>query len=100
MRRTGIGAPILGRVPSSPERYPAKALVDTLKGRTVVDASCDGEGMDDVRLLLDDGTTVAIDSELNTSPYSLAMAEWLGRPPWPRLVVQIGGQELWPFSDS
>jgi hypothetical protein len=47
---------------SSRERYPARAIVDALKGRTVVDASCDGEGMDDVRLLLDDGTTLAIGS--------------------------------------
>lgn len=89
--------PILDLVGSSPERYPAKAIVEKLKGRTVVDASCDGEGMDDVRLLLDDGTTIAIDSELDSSPDSLAMAEWLGRPPWPRLLVQIGGRELWPF---
>jgi hypothetical protein len=63
-----------------------------------VGASCDGEGMDDVRLLLDDGTTIAIDSELDTSSDSLAVAEWLGRPPWPRLLIKIGGRELWPFS--
>ncbi len=65
-----------------------------------MDASCDGEGADDVRLLLDDGTTLAIDSELETSPDATAMAEWLGRPPWPRLRVQIGGRELWPFTDD
>jgi hypothetical protein len=63
------------------ERYPARALVDVLRGRTVVDGSCDGEGMDDVRLLLDDGTTIAIDTELDTSPYGVSMAESLDRPP-------------------
>jgi hypothetical protein len=82
---------------SSRERYPARAIVDALKGRTVVDASCDGEGMDDVRLLLDDGTTLAIGSELDTSPQAVATAQRLGRPPWPRLLAQIGGRELWPF---
>jgi hypothetical protein len=56
--------------------------------------------MDDVRLLLENGTTIAIDSELDTSAESLAMAKSLGRPPWPCLVVQIGGRELWPFSDG
>jgi hypothetical protein len=81
------------------ERYPAKALLEALKGRAVVDPSCDGEGMDDLRLLLDDGTTIAIDTELDTSPYGISMAESLGRPPWPRLTVRIGGRELWPYSD-
>jgi len=81
------------------ERYPARAIVEALKRRTVVDTSCDGEGMDDVRLLLNNGTTVTIDSELDTSPNAVAMADWLGRPPWPRLVVRIGGRELWPFAD-
>jgi hypothetical protein len=65
-----------------------------------VDASCDSEGMDDVRLLLDDGTTVTIDSDLDTSPNAFAMAEFLGRPPWARLLVQVGGRELWPFTDE
>lgn len=81
----------------SGERYPAKALVDVLVGRTVVDASCDGEGMDDVRLLLDDGSAVLIHVKLDTAPESLAIAERLGRPPWPRLLVCVGGRELWPF---
>jgi hypothetical protein len=56
--------------------------------------------MDDVRLLLDDDTTIAIDTELDTSAYGLSMAESLGRPPWPRLTVRIGGRELWLFSDG
>lgn len=81
------------------ERYPAKALVEVLRRRAVVDASCDGEGMDDVRLLLDDGTTIAIDTELDTSPYGVSIAEPLDRSPWPRLTVRIGGGELWPYSD-
>ncbi len=44
-------------------RWPAAALVDALRGRTVVDAYCDGEGMDDVHLRLDDGTRVSLDAE-------------------------------------
>jgi hypothetical protein len=86
------------RKPPVKERYPADALVRALKGRTVVDASCDGEGVDDVRLLLDDGTTILIDAELNEDPESLALAEQLGRPPWPQLLVKLGGDELWPHS--
>lgn len=82
------------------ERYPAQALVEALKGHTVIDARCDGEGVDDVRLLLDDGTTIMIDAELHTSPASIAMAQALGRPPWPRLSLHIGGRELWPFEDA
>jgi len=88
---------ILSAMSPSGERYPAKALVDVLVGRTVVDASCDGEGMDDVRLLLDDGSAVLIHVKLDTAPESLAIAERLGRPPWPRLLVCVGGRELWPF---
>ena len=71
-----------------------------LSSRTVVDASCDGEGMDDVRLLLDDDTTIVIDTELDTRPYGISMAESLDRPPWPQLTVRIGGRELWPHSDG
>jgi len=82
------------------ERYPAQALIEALKGRTVVDASCDGEGVDDVRLLLDDGTAIVIDAELDTSPSSIAMAQALCGPPRPRLSVQIGARELWPFEDA
>ena len=82
------------------ERYPAHALVEALKGRTVVNASCDAQGVDDVRLLLDDGTAIMIDSELDMSPDSVAMAETLSRPPWPRLSVRIGGRELWPLEDA
>jgi hypothetical protein len=34
-------------------------------GRTVLDATCDAEGNDDIRLLLDDGTTILVDAELD-----------------------------------
>jgi hypothetical protein len=79
------------------ERYPAAALVAALKGRTIVDASCDAQGVDDVRLLLDDGIAIIIDSERDMSPNGVAMAESLGVPPWSRLRVVIRGLELWPF---
>jgi hypothetical protein len=72
--------------------------VPALVGRTVIGATCDGEGVDDVRLLLEDGTAVLIDAELDRGPESVALAEELGRPPWPRLRVLIGSRELWPFN--
>lgn len=59
------------------ERWPADGLVRALRGRTVIDAVCDGEGNDDVRLLLDDDTVVAIDAiavEI-TEPLALAPAD-------------------------
>jgi hypothetical protein len=80
------------------EKHPARALVEALMGRTIVDASCDGEGVDDVRLRLDNGVVILIDSELDED--SAPLAEMLGRPPWPRLVVLIGGDELWPHADE
>jgi len=76
---------------------PAAALVVALVGRTVVDATCDGEGADDVRLLLDDGTGILLDAELDADPESMALADQLGRAPWPRLRILIGGRELWPL---
>ncbi len=79
------------------ERWPADALVKALRGRTVVDATCDAEGVDDVRLRLDDGTIVLIDTELDEQPQAVALAEQLSRPPWSQLVVKLGGDELWPF---
>jgi len=66
-------------------------------GRMVVDATCDGECVEDVRLLIDDGTTIVIDAELDNDPESLALAEQIGRPGWPRLRVPVGGRELWRF---
>jgi hypothetical protein len=78
------------------EGHPAAALVAALVGRTVVDATCDGQGVDDVRLLLDDGRAIVRDAQLDTGPESMALAEQLGRAPWPRLRVLIGGRELWP----
>jgi hypothetical protein len=46
-------------------RFPAAALVEALRGRTVVDAYCDAEGQDDVHLVLDDGTGVWVDVEVD-----------------------------------
>jgi hypothetical protein len=80
--------------PTPRQKHPAHALVEALKGRTVVDASCDAEGVDAVRLRLDDGTVILIDSELDRD--SAPLAKTLDRPPWPRLVVRIGGDDLWP----
>jgi len=61
----------------------------------VVDASCDGEGFDDVRLLLDDGRVVTIDVAVEAvTDESL---KELGLGPQGRLVVTVGGHELWPF---
>ena len=79
------------------EGHPAGALVAALVGRTLVDATCDGVGIDDVRLLLDDGTAILLDAELDTDPESMALADQLGRAPSPRLRVLIGGRELWPL---
>lgn len=76
------------------ERSPGKALVRALRGRTVVEASCDAEGMDDVRLLLDDGRVVMIDAAAEEVDDLLAE---LGLGPQGRLVVKVGGRELWPF---
>jgi hypothetical protein len=45
-------------------RYPAAALVQALRGRTVIDAYCDAEGHDDVHLALDNGTRVWIDVDV------------------------------------
>jgi len=85
--------------PPARERRPAAALIEALKGRTVIDASCDAQGVDvDVRLKLADGTTILIDAELDEDPHALALAEQLGRPPWPRLLVKLGGDELWPHT--
>jgi len=81
-----------------PERYPARALVNALKGRTVIDASCDAEGIADLCLALDDGTTILIDVEPDVDSEPLALA--FGRRPWPRLVVRVGAGELWPDNEA
>ncbi len=75
------------------ERHPARALVDALKGRTIIDASCDAEGNNDLRLFLEDGTMILIDVEPDVDSEPLALA--LGRRPWPRLLVRIGAGKLW-----
>lgn len=77
------------------ERSPGKALVIALRGRTVVEASCDAQGMDDVRLLLDDGRVVVIDVAAEEVDDELLKELALG--PQGRLVVTLGGRELWPF---
>lgn len=66
----------------------------------MIEASCDGEGVDDVRLLLDDGTAVLIDVGLDGDPEAMSLDEGFGRPPWPRLRVCIGGREVWPFDQD
>lgn len=77
------------------ERWPAASLVRALRGRTVIDATCDGEGIDDVRLRLDDGTVLMIDATVVD-----IVDELLPLGPRGRLVVDIGGAELWPGSDG
>jgi hypothetical protein len=74
------------------EGHPAATLAAALVGRTVVDATCDAEGVDDVRLLLDDGTVILLDVELDPDPESMALADQLGRAPWPRLRILTGGR--------
>lgn len=61
---SGQGAQVaatIGDVSIETARFPAAALVEALRGRTVADAYCDGEGHDDVHLVLDDGTKLWID---------------------------------------
>ena len=67
--------------------------MDALKGRTVIDASCDAEGNADLRLFLDDGTMILIDVEPDVDSEPLALA--LGRRPSPRLAVRVGAGKLW-----
>lgn len=77
------------------ERWPADALVRALRGRTVIDASCDAQGNSDVRLVLDDGTVIALDAitvHETAGPLDLGLRG--------RLTVTIGGRELWPFGDN
>lgn len=77
------------------ERWPARALVDVLRGRTVAEVTCDGEGMDDVRLLLDDGRVVLIGA-ISKEVQEEVLRE-LGLGPQGRLAATLGGRELWPF---
>lgn len=77
------------------KRWPADTLVRALRGRTVVDASCDGQGIDDVRLSLDDGTAIALDATTvheTVGPVDLGLRG--------RLTVSVGGPELWPAADD
>jgi hypothetical protein len=71
-------------------RFPAAALVDALRGRTVVDAYCDAEGNDDVHLVLDDGTQVWVDVDVD--PNVVVEGRGSGRlelGPRGRLVVAV-----------
>jgi hypothetical protein len=78
------------------ERWPAAALVEALRGRRVVQASCDGEGMDDVWLRLDDGTKITIDATLEEQ----GEIGGVQVGPVGRLVVNIGGEDLWPEPET
>jgi hypothetical protein len=84
------------------ERWPAAKLVELLKAHRVVDATSDGEGNDDVRLLLDNNQVVVIDPALELDEESQLTARAFGRPvPWPRLYVKVAPRaELWPFNDQ
>jgi hypothetical protein len=72
-------------------RWPAAALVDALRGRTVVDAYCDGEGMDDVHLRLDDGTRVWVDVGVEDASIDLPDGDQLDLGPRGRLRVSVEG---------
>jgi hypothetical protein len=76
------------------ERWPAAALVEALRGHTVIDASCDAEGVDDVRLRLEDGTVIRIDARVTYSD-AVELIEFGLAGPWAQLEVAIGGANLW-----
>ena len=78
------------------ERWPADALVRALRGRTVIDAVCDGEGTDDVRLLLDDDRGGYDDTVVAIDAIAVEITEPLALGPRGKLTVAIGGLELWP----
>jgi hypothetical protein len=64
-----------------PARFPAAAIVEALRGRTVTDAYCDGEGHDDVHLLLDDGTAVSVDVDVDSERRRRGPRRWPPRSP-------------------
>lgn len=74
-------------------RWPAAALVDALRGRTIVEAYCDGEGMDDVQLRLDDGTHVWLDVDVEDTSRNLPGAGRLDLGPRGRLRVAVQHSE-------
>jgi len=80
------------------ERWPAHALVEALKGHSVIDASCDGEGVDDVRLRLENGVVIRIDARVTFSDDELLIEAGLAGP-YARLDVTIGDHELWPHDE-
>lgn len=77
-------------------RWPAAALIDALRRRTIVDAYCDGEGMDDVHLRLDDGTHVWLDVEVEDTSRDLPGAGRLDLGPRGRLRVAVQHPEPYP----
>jgi hypothetical protein len=83
---------------SVPERWPGHALVEALKGHTVIDASCDGEGVDDVRLRLENDVVIRIDATVTFSDDELLIEAGLAGPQ-ARLDVTIGDRELWPHDE-
>lgn len=70
-------------------RWRAAALVDALRGRTVVDAYCDGEGADDVHLRLDDGTRVWLDVDVEDVAVDGPGGARLQLGPRARLLVAV-----------
>jgi hypothetical protein len=77
-----------------PVRFPAAALVEALRGRTVVNAYCDAEGHDDVHFVLDDGTRVWVDVDVD--PNVVVEGRGGGRlelGPRGRLVVAVERRE-------
>jgi hypothetical protein len=82
---------------SAAERWPAHALAEALKGHTVIDASCDGEGVDDVRLRLENGVIIRIDAKIIRVEDDLLAA--VGLTEQAQLDVTIGDHELWPYDE-
>jgi hypothetical protein len=79
-------------IPSA--RFPAAALVEARRGRTVVNAYCDAEGRDDVHLVLDDGTRVWVDVEVDPNVvFEGGGGGRLGLGPRGRLVVAVERRE-------
>jgi len=70
-------------------RWPAAALVEALRGRTVVDAYCDGQGVDDVHLRLDDGTQIWLDADVEDVEVEVEGATPLALGPRGRLLVTV-----------
>ncbi len=79
------------------ERWPARALADALRGRTIIESTADGEGHDDLRLLLDDDTVCVI---MGAAVTDATLGEDFPLPAYGELKAYIGGRELWPFDQG